>query len=402
MGISAVDTFNCCSQSLPWCDFSKDALANKSAVRAFQAASYLTDPLSKCHEFYRRIYVVEACYPEAYAISNLARKIVLCVGAVGWASLAVFTTLPGVALRYLGSYLQTKPFIYVQGSANDKVMLKDYSLSLLSWNICGIEGGYSISDGGVLPWAFRIDEIINKLIEKNADVNCLYEVFDPNSAFYICEKLKEHGYSHFYFNIGPRAIGVSSGILVASKYNIKNPEFSPFPQDSLIGRTKNVAKGVFAFDLESEDKNFARIYATHLQHSEEPQFPTEEEVEARKWQMQIIVDKMNSVRDRCIVVTGDLNLDDDEYQASSWNKHFQKGNVFSASDKTWDGDEFCARMVGKRISGSLNLDHTMVVKGTARAISTSLVSTGYNPAIFKAGALSDHGGLLSRIYTQTT
>lgn len=397
-----VDALNCGSRSLPWCDFRKDALVNKIAVMVFQAASYLTDPLSKCHEFYRRIYVIEACNPEANAISNLARKIALGLGAVGWASLAIFTTLPGALLRYFGSYLQANPFIYAQGPANGKVLPDERSFSLLSWNICGVDGGYAISDGGVLPWSFRIDNIINKIIEKNADVNCLYEVFDPNAAFYICEKLKERGYSHFYFNIGPRAIGVSSGILVASKYNIKNPEFSPFSQDILVGRTKNAAKGVFAFDLESQGKNFARIYSTHLQHSEEPQFPTAEEVEARKRQMQIIVDKVNAVRDRCIVVTGDLNLDDDEYNTSSWQNRFQKGNSFGAFGKTWGGDEFCACMVGKRISEPLNLDHTMVVKGTARAISTSLVQTGYNPAHFKAGALSDHEGLMSRIYTQTT
>jgi endonuclease/exonuclease/phosphatase family metal-dependent hydrolase len=191
---------------------------------------------------------------------------------------------------------------------------------------------------------------------------------------------------------------ICAGIeLEASKYNIKNLEFSPFPQDTLVGRTKYAAKGVFAFDLESRGEHFARVYSTHLQHSEEPAFPTSEEVEARKRQMQIILDKVNTVRDRCLVVTGDLNLDDDEYRASSWCHRFQKGDLFGALDKTWGGDEFCARMVGKQVSGPLNLDHTMVVNGTVRSISTSLVETGYDPTTFKEGALSDHAGLLSRI-----
>lgn len=118
-------------------------------------------------------------------------------------------------------------------------------------------------------------------------------------------------------------------------------------------------------------------------------------MEARRHQMQILIDKVNAVRDRCIVVTGDLNLDDNEYQASPWHRQFQKGDDFA--DKTWPGDEFCARLVGKRVSGPLNLDHTMFLNGTAHAIHTSLVPTGYDPTLFTESALSDHSGLLSKI-----
>lgn len=373
-------------------------LTNRIAQVAFQIASYLTDPVCKAHEYHRRLAVVEHLNPAAYRISNLIRKVALCVGIVGWGLLAVVTSVPGIGLRALGSYLQNEPFIYVQGPEESKTLSPDRSFSLLSWNICCVGAGYTISDGGVLPWGFRIDEIIEKIIEKDADVNCLYETFDSKSGFYICEQLKLRGYNHFYFNIGPKAVGVSSGILVASKYKIHNPEFSLYPQDSLVGRTKNAAKGVFSFDLTSRGEHFARIYSTHLQHSEEPQFPTAEEVEARRKQMQIVVDKVNTVRDRCVVVTGDLNLDDEEYRNSSWQARFQKGDQFGDELKTWGGDEFCARLMGKPISGPLNLDHTMVLNGTARSIETDLFETGYDPAVFKEGVLSDHGGLLSKIF----
>lgn len=377
---------------------SSSLLTNQIVRIVFHVASYLTDPVCKVHEYYRRLAVVDPLNPTAYKISNLIRKVALCVGIMGWASLSVVTSLPGIGLRALGSYLQKEPFIHVQGSEEPKSLPADRSFSLLSWNICCVGAGYSISDGGVLPWSFRIDGVIEKIVEKDADVNCLYETFDSKSAFYICEQLKQRGYNHFYFNIGPKAVGVSSGILIASKYKIHNPEFSPYPQDSLVGRTKNAAKGVFSFNLMSRGEHFARIYSTHLQHSEEPQFPTAEEVEARRKQMQIVVGKVNTIRDRCVVVTGDLNLDDEEYRNSSWQARFQKGDQFGDGLKTWGGDEFCARLVDKRVSGSLNLDHTMVLNGTARAIETSLVETGYDPAVFKEGVLSDHGGLFSKIF----
>lgn len=372
-----------------------DALLNRVAISFFSAASYLTDPICKTHECYRRIYVVDALNPQASKMANVARKVALVVSVVGWGCLATIITMPGVILRSIGAFIQRHPFVYYKGEAKEKELSKENAFTLLSWNICCVGGGYTISDGGVRPWSFRIDHVIDKIIEKDADVNCLYETFDTQSAFRIRDRLKDHGYVHFYFNIGPKAIGVSSGIFVASKYKIENPEFTQFPLDSLVGRTKNAAKGVFAFDLVSKGNSFARIYSTHLQHSELPEFPTREEVEGRRKQMQIIMDKIHSVRDRCVILTGDLNLDDEEYAASSWKDRFEKYAEYQ--EKTWGGDEFCALMVGKPISSPLNLDHTMMVKSTGKSISTSLVDTGFDSTTFKKEALSDHAGLLSYI-----
>jgi hypothetical protein len=363
---------------------------------AFQIASYLTDPICKAHEFFRRVAVVDTLNPTSRKIENLGRKVLLVSGLIGYALLAMVATVPGVAIRALAANLQKEPFLYSKGESPQKTLPGDRTFSLLSWNICCVGAGYSISDGGVVPWSFRIDEIVKKIIEKDADVNCIYETFDSHSGFAICEKLKQNGYANVYFNIGPQALGTSSGILVASKYAIKNPEFTLFPKETLVGRTKLAAKGVFSFDLESKGSRFATIHCTHLQHSEEPEFPTSEEAAARRMQMQLILEKIEKVKGRCAIVTGDLNLDDEEYRASFWQHRFVKGDAFG-SERTWGGDAFCAKLVGKRVSGPLNLDHTMLLKGTARSIHTSLVETGYDPERYKKGALSDHEGLFSRV-----
>ena len=356
-----------------------------------ELASYLTDPVCKAHEYYRRAGVVDALDPTASRVTRAARKIFLWMGLMGWAALALFTAVPGIGCRSLGARLQEKPFFHMQGHQPPKS--EEGPWSLYSWNICGISGGYPISDGGVVPLWSRIDGIIDKIVEKDADVNCLYEVFDFKAATYICKKLAEKGYRSFYCNIGPQAVGVSSGILVASKYQIENPEFSLFPKDSLVGRTKYAAKGVFSFDLKRGENCFAKIFATHLQHSEISAEPTDAERKAREAQMQIIVDKVNQVRDRCIVVTGDLNLDEAEYQNSSWQHSFTRGD--QEVGNTWLGDEFCAKLVGKTVSGPLKLDHTMVLKGTS--MQTLVVDVGYDPKTFTAQALSDHCGLYSTI-----
>ncbi len=436
---------------------SHHTFSDRVAIASFRAASRLTDPICKSHELYRRIALVDTLYAGEDVLSLYARKISLCAEIIDSASLAAITTLPGVFLRALGTLFQTHPFIYIEGGAVERELPRDRPFSLFSWNICGVGGGYAISDGGVLPWPMRIEQIANKIIDIDADVNCLYETFDIESALYLSRHLQEAGYGHFYINMGSQAVGVSSGILVASKYRIHHPEFTRFPQDTLVGRTKSAAKGVFAFDLGSAEAPWVRIYATHLQHSENPQFPTREEVTARAEQMQIIVDQMSGVSARLQILTGDLNLDDEEYAASSWQHLFQTGRLLSSQEeKTWGGDAFCKHMMGDVASKALNLDHTMIFgterdavvvrarpeitsqSETARKLpwvdnrkavhirnmdrltivdprdfgtvsdaevipggalsETELISTGYEATSFQTEALSDHAGLLTRFF----
>lgn len=366
-------------------------------MAAFLTASYLTDPICKTHEFYRRLFTVEALNPMTAKASIFIKKLFIVIGMLLCASIGSMMALPAIAIRYCTIKVQSLPYLYSLKAEVPKNLPPDGTFSLLSWNICGIHGGYPISNGGVTAWPNRIDKIIDKIIEKNADVNCLYEIFDIKTALYIQTRLKQKGYADCFYNIGPTAVGVSSGIMVISKYTITSPEFTRFPKDSLVGRTKNAVKGVFAFDLKSQGRSFARIHATHLQHSEEPGFPTAEEVFARRKQMEIILNKVVKVANKCIVVTGDLNLDDAEYQASSWQTYFQKGDHYPQNRKTWGGDGWCATMTNSKISGPLNLDHTMVVNQTARSIHTSLVEAGFDGSQFKQDALSDHNGIFSMI-----
>ncbi|NNM43539.1 MAG: hypothetical protein HKM07_04285 [Chlamydiae bacterium] len=362
----------------------------------FQIASYLTDPVCKSHELFRRAYLVDTLHPEAYAASNYGRKIFLSLGVVATATVATLTTAPGIILRSLAARFQDRPFLYYKGQAEEKVM-KDDQFSHLSWNVCFVCGGYSISDGGVTPWPERIEAVTDQIYAEDADVVCLYEVFDTKSGLQLYEKLKDN-YAHFYFNIGPKAVGVSSGIFVASKYKIVDPEFSAFPQEALVGRTKHAAKGVFDFSIQSQGRNFSRIFATHLQHSEQCDFPTAEEVAARKMELDIIMKRIDAVRDKslALVLTGDLNLDEKELAAFPWSAHFIRDTSL-VGKPTWGGDGFCATMVGKKVSPPLTLDYTLVKKGTAQEIFSSLVETDFDGKVYRESALSDHSGIKSSI-----
>jgi endonuclease/exonuclease/phosphatase family metal-dependent hydrolase len=378
-------------------DYIKKVFFNNLIFYTFKLASHFTEPICKSHEYYRRIYLVDHHNTNSYKLINLFRKIIYLIKIVFHASIACITTIPAVFLRFLAKNLQKHPFLHVKTSSNFKTLDPNKKFTILSWNICCIGGGYSISDGGVMPWKNRIDKIIDKILNLKADVNCLYETFDTKSAFLIYNKLKKHGYNEFYFNIGPAAIGVSSGIFVASKYEIKDPFFLPFSKKTLVGRTKRANKGVFSFSLSSENKNFANIFTTHLQHSEECEHAVDTEIKGREAQMKIITNNVKSIKNRCTIVLGDLNLDDNEYNKSFFKDYYDKGQINSNNKKTWAGDEFCAKMVNKKISTALNLDHTMLVKNTAKNLITTYIDTNHSPIKVNKDSLSDHLALFSEV-----
>jgi endonuclease/exonuclease/phosphatase family metal-dependent hydrolase len=231
--------------------------------------------------------------------------------------------------------------------------------------------------------------VVEKIKQADADVVCLMEVFDYDAVTCLLKRLKKD-YAYFYFNIGPKAIGVSSGFFIASNIAIEDPEFVRFPKEHLIGRTKNAAKGLFSFIL----GNKISILLTHLQHSEECEFPTKEEVVARNHQMNMVMQFAES-KTIPVIITGDLNLDEEEFNNTHWSKDVNRGVI--PLEKTWRGDEFVARLMNKKPSRALTYDYTMSFNDDNVNIKTSYVETGYDPRVFKREALSDHLGLLSVI-----
>ncbi|MBS0615881.1 MAG: endonuclease/exonuclease/phosphatase family protein [Verrucomicrobia bacterium] len=357
---------------------------------AYSFASYLTDPVCNAHEATRMWSLTDVLHADSFRVTNYARKFFLGVKGVFYGLLAIPTAPAGIFLRYLAGRLQTDSYIYYRGEAEEKTIQNE--MTLLSWNVCCTSAGYAISDGGVLPWRYRLEEIAQKIKEKDADVVCLYELFDANAAFALFEKLKGN-YSHFYFNIGPRPTGVSSGIFVASKLPLNKPEFIAFPKDMLVGRTKNAEKGVFSFEVQ----DVAHIFATHLQHSEESAYPTDEEIKARREEMELIAQKMDAIKGKAVILTGDLNFGEVEHSQSNWVNKFDRGTY--PQTPSWGGDEFCAtKIAGRpRFSKEMNLDYTMFVNGTAKAIDTQFIETGFQGSSFNSKALSDHKGLYSKI-----
>ena len=368
---------------------SSPSLRDWSAETAFTAASRFTTPLCKTRELYVRLKYADALDPTADRVDRWAKKFWLFAQLTTCGIAAVLTTLPGIALRALGNLISAHPFTYKQGECAEARLIRN-TFTLLSWNICCVPAGYSITDGGVSPWPERIHLVSEAILDQNADVVCLYEIMDFDAGIRLFEELKGQ-YAHFYFNIGAQAFGPSSGIFVASKYPIADPQFTRFPVETLVGRTKHAAKGVFSFNIPE-----ARIFATHTQHSEQPAFPTEEEKRGRAAQMELIADEMRGWEGTPSILTGDFNLDSEEYEESTWKENFG-GAAHFENPKTWGGDGFCAALEGKPISPPRNLDYTVFLNGSNVKIETDQVQTGYDQSVYDPEALSDHNGLFSEV-----
>ena len=156
-------------------------------------------------------------------------------------------------------------------------------------------------------------------------------------------------------------------------------------------------KGFFSFNINSEHGNSATLVVTHPQQSEECAFPAQAEIDARAKSIALIIEHMekSAEPDKALILAGDLNLDDQEFDTSDWKLFFDERARFPR--KTWGGDEFCANLVGKQISPALNYDYMLAAKGTVGSMNVSLVDTGYDPKMFLKQALSDHEGLFGTI-----
>ncbi len=341
------------------------------------AASLLTDPICRAREKYWL----------GRALGDVPYTQTFLLYTVGF-----FPAVLGVMVRFIAKRFQKSVYLYKQG-ASEEVDIGE-KISLLSWNICAIPAGFSITDGGVFPWKNRMHAIVQKILEQDTTIVSLFEVFDIQTVRILHESLKG-SYRHFYYGMGTMTLGVASGFFIASKTALKDFDFTRFPQGHLVGRTKNTGKGVCSFNILSREHGTMHFFLTHLQHSEECEFPTTEEVSARNHQMEALLNKINTAHSHRAVVTGDLNLDEYEMHAAAWNTLFSRG-VFP-NKKTWGGDEFGAKLVGKKGSSARTYDYTMVYNPSDLTLTSSYIETGYDPKNFKQEALSDHLGIVSTI-----
>jgi len=385
----------------PW--ISSHSLETSAKILSLKIASYLTEPVCKVREYFYTFYTLkETC-------KNTAEKVIkvvfLTCGIFVFSVLTPFTAPLGIALRGIVASLQSKPYIYLEREKPGKVLPEDRIITLVSHNECYMPGGYSISDGQVTPPSdkTRMDANIKKIQQLNPDIVCLYEVPDICDAEYISSQLLD--YPFLIPVAGVRAIGPSSMMYVASKYEIAKDsiEFVPFMKGlEVTGRAQYSEKGFLSFDIKHPGAKapFATIISTHLQHSEVPAQPTDDDKKSRAAEMYKISEQIQRkmAENRAIIFTGDLNQEEAELKTFLENHQITwlKRDSSVQGIPTWGGDAWCAAFEKKPFSGPLVLDYTLIA-GKAASISTQILAAGYSGLEFRPTATSDHELLFSTI-----
>ncbi len=195
------------------------------------------------------------------------------------------------------------------GDAKNKLLTKkDDSFTLLNFNVCFLPGHLPLLYGGVTPWHLRVEKVADRILQLDADIVCLQEVFEEQSADRLYELLKNK-YSHFYTQIGAKHFGFSkesaglgSGLFVASKIPLDQPRYQAFEDSS-----DYMKRGFFHCKISKGGEEFAHIYTTHLEAFDQAPGP-----EYRKKQLQQIVQEMQknhlSTSEHAVVLCGDLNI----------------------------------------------------------------------------------------------
>jgi hypothetical protein len=378
-------------------------LGTTAKIAALKVASYLTEPICKVREYFYTLYILnETCKS---TIQKSLRVAFLTLGIVVFSILTPFTAPAGAFIRGMVSTFEAKPYIYLKREGTGKVLPEDKKITLVSHNQCYMPAGYCITDGQVTPAADkeRMNANLQKIKALNPDVICLYEVPDIYDAEYLSSQLPE--YPFLIPVAGVRAIGPSSMMYVASKYEISQDSigFVPFVKGTeLTGRAQYSEKGVLSFDIVSRGSKapIATIISTHLQHSEIPAKPENDEQRARAVQMDKIANQIKATieRNHAVIFTGDLNQEEHELHAflDQRQMHGVRRDPAVQGMPTWGGDKWCADLMRKPSSGPLTLDYTLIA-GRATAISTRIIGTGYSGLSFRPEATSDHDLLFSTI-----
>ena len=211
----------------------------------------------------------------------------------------------GQVCHFSAFLLCPTPYLSLKGSGTVKKII-DKSLSFFQLNCCLTSGGFSRMFGGVvLPNHERVRAIGKMIRENHPDLVCLQEVSDWDDAYGLYRELVPD-YAEFYFHMGatPCVLQNNSGLFVASKVAIDNPELHGFSE--IQGTESMVNKCFFVFSTQ-----IAHFITTHLSPSSDDLHPKDAEMRVRAEEQNKIylaACRRMAQNKKPLFVAGDLNI----------------------------------------------------------------------------------------------
>lgn len=247
---------------------------DRTALFFYSSARSLVTPLWKSTSLWLK--TVSDCNN---SLSSTSQKIFSVAKSTLFSCALLPLTLGGVvlgqALHFTAFNLATTPYIRLAGDAELKNPSEE-KFSIFQLNCCLTAGGFARLFGGLeLSDEQRVEEIAKMIRASNPDVACLQEVSDLESALSLYSKLSSE-FAEFYLNIGaaPFILQNNSGLFIASKQAIANPQFHSF--SDIQGTESMVNKGYFSFSTP-----VANFINTHLSPSSDDLHPTGSEIQTR-------------------------------------------------------------------------------------------------------------------------
>lgn len=278
-------------------------------------------------------------------------------------------------------------------------------LKALTANILCFAGDLCYFHGGTSPWPKRIDQIAAVIMNSDADLVCLQEVWDYEAMIALIERLKGK-YCHFVYNAGnqfstldPEMLGYNSGVFIASRIPLQSVEFTPFYESTSgfrVGALRGAVSGVF--NVGGSQWSFV---GTHMQHGSDPKMGI-----IREEQMQQCIDLMQTNRERAFLL-GDLNINafTSEYENCALSKLFFVPYLKNQREIT-PANATCTDYFNDLVRAPLSeraqikptyelLDYCVGFKGTVASKPLSQEKVPLFSIDDPAAALSDHQGLLT-------
>jgi endonuclease/exonuclease/phosphatase family metal-dependent hydrolase len=358
---------------------SQESLARLISTNAEESIDY--DSIEEENLFLASRLAVLKCLPDLtedsvsirnakYHFWKLARKI-------AWAKLFQKKTYQKVL----------PPFQYASGNLLEKKLVGN-TFSLMSFNICFTPKDMPSMFGGLRPWQQRIEEVAELIQSQNSDIICMQEIFDHTAYEKLYEKLKDD-YTHFYLHIGPWSskkmfnLGFGSGLMVASKYPVGNPQFIAFENDNLY-----LNRGLFIFDLLNNKEVVATVATTHLE-------PFADGCKLRASEMKQIKEILHSLKGKkTIILCGDLNAPDGEIQSyieGDFLNPFPMKNRFTHAEFTYP-----LWSLNKEIDFSI-FDYILLMEKEGDKIKVEMIDIPTFDPLHLEKAISDHKALMAQI-----
>ena len=298
-------------------------------------------------------------------------------------------------LRAIGFSLQKDGFTHVRGDAQERTL--EESLKIMSWNVCGIGGGFHYDHGGVIDWQSRLNGIVEKIEKENPDVLVLQEIYDTALGESLIERLKDR-YAHFFFHLGKSVMGSVGGCMVLSKCGIHT-----FSNTEFTTNDWTLKRGFAALEVKASPKDdapVARVIGTHLIH-----YDDERGRSVRVKQIAQIIDHI--ARQRLALPTilaGDLNIERDKEEGEILLPYLRHGYTRPESTATnrlvWQWDQSKHGTYGETIDYiSLFRERlSLPVIESGIEFTDCHLSSAYDENYDTRTALSDHNAVVATIH----